>query len=76
MKIRETYQIIALMQKGEIMNPNYIVKQTLKNGGFTPDNLKDRYIVETPSNETIKPFAKLSNQLAIYDRLENKEIIL
>ena len=106
------------------MKPNYIIKQTLKNGGFTPDNVKGRYIVATPDNETIKPikhltksliraymrlaseqsltigtwvykgkvyldsvkgfedleealgFARLSNQLAIYDRLENKEIIL
>ena len=112
------------MQKGEIMNPNYIIKQTLKNGGFTPDNVKGRYIVATPNNEKVKPikhftssliraylrlaneqsltigtwvhngkvyldtikgfedleealgFARLSNQLAIYDRLENKEIIL
>ena len=106
------------------MKPNYIIKQTLKNGGFTPDSVKGRYIVATPNNETIKPikhltksliraylrlakeqslaigtwvnngkvyldtikgfedleeavgFARLSNQLAIYDRLENKEIIL
>lgn len=106
------------------MNPNFILKQTLKNGGFTPNTVKGRYIVATPSNETIKPlkhftksliraylrqanvqsltigtwvhngkvyldsvkgfedleealgFASLSNQLAIYDRLENKEIIL
>ena len=106
------------------MNPNFILKQTLKNGGFTPDNVKGRYIVATPNNETVKPikhftkslvraylrlateqsltigtwvhngkvyletikgfedleealgFARLSNQLAIYDRLENKEIIL
>ena len=106
------------------MKPNYIIKQTLKNGGFTPDNVKGRYIVATPNNETITPikhftkslvraylrlaneqslaigtwvhngkvyldsikgfedleealgFARLSNQLAIYDRLENKEIIL
>ena len=106
------------------MNPNFILKQTLKNGGFTPDNVKGRYIVATPSNELIKPlkhfnksliraylrlankqsltigtwvhkgkvyldsvkgfedldealgFARVSNQLAIYDRLENKEIIL
>ena len=106
------------------MKPNFILKQTLKNGGFTPDNVKGRYIVATPDNETIKPikhltksliraylslaneqslaigtwvhngkvyldsikgfedleealgFARLSNQLAIYDRLDNKEIIL
>lgn len=106
------------------MNPNFILKQTLKNGGFTPDNVKGRYIVATPTNELVKPikhftnslvsaytrlahqqglaigtwvnqgkvyldtikgfedleealgFARLSNQLAIYDRLENKEIIL
>ena len=106
------------------MNPNFILKKTLKNGGFTPDNVKERYIVATPSNETIKPlkhfnksliraylrlaneqsltigtwvhkgkvyldsvkgfedleealgFARLSNQLAIYDRLESKEILL
>ena len=106
------------------MNPNFILKQTLKNGGFTPDNVKGRYIVATPNNEKVKPikhltasliraylrlaneqslsigtwvhrgkvyldsvkgfedleealgFARLSNQLAIYDRLENKEIIL
>ena len=106
------------------MNPNFILKQTLKNGGFTPDNVKERYIVATPSNELVKPlkhftksliraylrlaneqsltigtwvhkgkiyldsvkgfedldealgFARVSNQLAIYDRLENKEIIL
>ena len=106
------------------MKPNFILKQTLKNGGFTPDNVKGRYIVATPNNETITPikhftkslvraylrlaseqslaigtwvhngkvyldsikgfedleealgFARLSNQLAIYDRLENKEIIL
>ena len=106
------------------MKPNYIIKQTLKNGGFTPNTVKGRYIVATPNNETIKPikhftkslvraylrlaneqslaigtwvhngkvyldsvkgfedleealgFARLSNQLAIYDRLDNKEIIL
>ena len=106
------------------MNPNFILKQTLKKGGFTPDNVKGRYIVATPNNETIKPikhftkslvraymrlaseqsltigtwvnkgkvyidtikgfedleealgFARLSNQLAIYDRLESKEILL
>ena len=106
------------------MNPNFILKQTLKKGGFTPYNVKGRYIVATPDNETIKPikhftksliraylrlaseqsltigtwvhngkvyldsvkgfedldealgFARVSNQLAIYDRLENKEIIL
>ena len=106
------------------MKPNFILKQTLKNGGFTPDNVKGRYIVATPSNETVKPikhftasllraylrlaneqqltigtwvhngkvyldsikgfedleealgFAKASNQLAIYDRLEGKEILL
>ena len=106
------------------MKPNYIIKQTLKNGGFTPDNVKGRYIVATPNNETIKPikhltksliraylrlaneqslaigtwvhrgkvyldsvkgfegleealeFARLSNQIAIYDRLESKEILL
>ena len=106
------------------MNPNFILKQTLKNGGFTPDNVKERYIVATPSNELVKPlkhfnqsliraylrlaneqslaigtwvhkgkvyldsvkgfedleealeFARLSNQLAIYDRLESKEILL
>ena len=106
------------------MKPNFILKQTLKNGGFTPNSVKERYIVATPDNETIKPikhftksliraymrlaseqsltigtwvhngkvyldsvkgfddleealnFARLSNQLAIYDRLENKEIIL
>ena len=106
------------------MNPNFILKQTLKKGGFTPNSVKGRYIVATPSNETIKPikhftksliraylrlaseqsltidtwvnkgkvyidtikgfddleealgFARLSNQLAIYDRLESKEILL
>ena len=106
------------------MNPNFILKQTLKKGGFTPDNVKGRYIVATPNNETIKPikhftkslvraymrlaseqsliigtwvhkgkvylgsvkgfedleealgFARLSNQLAIYDQLESKEILL
>ena len=106
------------------MKPNYIIKQTLKNGGFTPDNVKGRYIVATPNNENIKPikhftksliraylrlaseqslaigtwvhsgkvyldsikgfedleealgFAKSSNQIAIYDRLESKEILL
>ena len=106
------------------MKPNYIIKQTLKNGGFTPDNVKGRYIVATPNNETITPikhfnkslvraylrlaseqsltigtwvnkgkvyldtikgfedleealnFARLSNQIAIYDRLESKEILL
>ena len=106
------------------MKPNYIIKQTLKNGGFTPDNVKERYIVATPSNELVKPlkhfnksliraylrlaneqsltigtwvhngkvyldsvkgfddleealgFARLSNQIAIYDRLESKEILL
>ena len=106
------------------MKPNYILKQTLRNGGFTSDNVKGRYIVATPSNELVKPikhftksliraylrlaneqsltigtwvhrgkvyldcvkgfegleealgFARLSNQIAIYDRLENKEIIL
>ena len=106
------------------MNPNFILKQTLKKGGFTPDNVKGRYIVATPNNEKVKPikhftksliraylrlaneqsltigtwvhsgkvyldsvkgfedleealgFARLSNQLALYDRLENKEIIL
>ena len=106
------------------MKPNYIIKQTLKNGGFTPDNVKGRYIVATPSNELVKPlkhftksliraysrlakeqslaigtwvnrgkvyldtvkgfedldealgFARLSNQIAIYDRLESKEILL
>ena len=106
------------------MKPNYIIKQTLKNGGFTPDNVKGRYIVATPNNETIKPlkhftkslvraylrlvneqslaigiwvhkgkvyldsvkgfedleealgFARLSNQIAIYDRLGSKEILL
>ena len=58
------------------MNPNFI----LKNGGFTPDNV----IVATPNKayQTLiraylrLAFARLSNQLAIYDRLENKEIIL
>ena len=106
------------------MKPNFILKQTLKNGGFTSNSVKERYIVATPNNETIKPikhftkslvraymhlaseqsltigtwvhkgnvyldsvkafddleealgFARLSNQLAIYDRLDNKEIIL
>ena len=106
------------------MNPNFILKQTLKKGGFTPDNVKGRYIVATPNNETVKPikhftksliraylrlaneqsltigtwvnkgkvyidtikgfddleealgFARLSHQLAIYDRLESKEILL
>ena len=106
------------------MNPNFILKQTLKNGGFTPDNVKGRYIVATPSNELVKPlkhfnksliraylrlaneqsltigtwvnqgkvyldtikgfedleealeFARLSNQLAIYDREAGQEIFL
>lgn len=106
------------------MNPNFILNQTLKNGGFTPDSLKGRYIVATPDNELIKPlkhftkslvsayarlanqqglaigtwvnkgkvyldtikgfedleealdFAKLSNQLAIYDREAGQEIFL
>ena len=106
------------------MNPNFILKQTLKKGGFTPDNVKGRYIVATPNNETVKPikhftksliraymrlaseqsltivtwvhkgkvyldsvkgfedleealgFARLSNQIAIYDQLESKEILL
>ena len=106
------------------MKPSIILKKTLINGGFTPDNVKGRYIVATPNNETIKPikhftkslvraymrlaseqsltigtwvhngkvyldsvkgfddleealgFARLSNQIAIYDRLESKEILL
>ena len=106
------------------MKPNFILKQTLKNGGFTSNSVKERYIVATPNNETIKPikhftkslvraymllaseqsltigtwvhkgkvyldsvkgfddleealgFARLSNQIAIYDRLESKEILL
>lgn len=106
------------------MKPNYIIKQTLANGGFTPNNLKGRYIVATPSNELIKPikpfnkslicayaklanqqgltigtwihkgkvyldtikgfedlqealeFARLSNQIAIYDREAGQEIFL
>ena len=106
------------------MKPNYIIKQTLKNGGFTPDTVKGRYIVATPNNETIKPikhftkslvraylrlateqsltigtwvnqgkvyldsvkgfedlgealeFARLSNQLALYDHEAGQEIFL
>ena len=106
------------------MKPNFILKQTLKNGGFTPNSVKGRYIVATPNNETIKPikhftkslvrayirlaseqsltigtwvhkgkvyldsvkgfddleealgFARLSNQIAIYDQIESKEILL
>ena len=106
------------------MKPNFILKQTLKNGGFTSNSVKGRYIVATPNNETIKPikhftkslvraymslaseqsltigtwvhkgkvyldsvkgfddleealgFARLSNQIAIYDRLDSKEILL
>ena len=106
------------------MKPNTIIKQTLKNGGFTPESVKGRYIVATPSNEniiklkhftkslvsaytrlahqqelaigtwvhkgkvyldTIKgfedleealDFAKMSNQLAIYDRETGQEIFL
>ena len=45
------------------MKPNYIIKQTLKNGGFTPDSVKGRYIVATPNNETIKPIKHLTKSL-------------
>lgn len=106
------------------MKPNYIIKQTLANGGFTSESVEGRYIVATPSNEktvslkhftkslvsayarlanqqglaigtwvnkgkvyldTVKgfedlgealDFASISNQLAIYDREESKEIFL
>ena len=106
------------------MNPNTIVKKTIKNGGFTPESVQGRYIVATPSNEkavalkhftkslvsayirlahqqglaigtwvnqgkvyldTIKGFedleealvfAKMSNQLAIFDREAGQEIFL
>ena len=106
------------------MKPNTIIKQTLANGGFTPESVKGRYIVATPSNEktvalkhftkslvsayarlatqqglaigtwvnkgkvyldTIKgfedleealEFARISSQLAIYDREAGQEIFL
>lgn len=106
------------------MKTNTIIKQTIKNGGFTPESVQGRYIVATPSNEkivklkrftkslvsaytrlahqqglaigtwahkgkvyldTIKgfedlgealDFAKMSNQLAIYDRETGQEIFL
>ena len=56
------------------MRPNYIIKQTLDNGGFTPDNLKGRYIVATPSNEktvALKHFTK--SLVSAYARLANQQ---
>ena len=106
------------------MKPSTIIKQTLKNGGFTPESVQGRYIVATPNNEktialkhftkslvsaytrlahqqglaigtwvnqgkvyldTVKGFqdleealvfAKMSNQIAIYDRETGQEIFL
>ena len=56
------------------MKPSVIVKKTLKNGGFTPDNVKGRYIVATPSNELVKPVKHFTNSLlSAYARLANKQ---
>ena len=56
------------------MNPNFILKQTLKNGGFTPDSVKERYIVATPNNETIKPIKHFTKSLVrAYLRLASEQ---
>ena len=56
------------------MKPSVIVKKTLKNGGFTPDNVKGRYIVATPSNELVKPVKHFTKSLvSAYTRLANKQ---
>ena len=56
------------------MKPNTIIKQTLENGGFTPESVEGRYIVATPSNEktvALKHFTK--SLVSAYARLSNQQ---
>ena len=56
------------------MKPITIIKQTLANGGFTPESVKGRYIVATPSNEktvALKHFTK--SLVSAYARLANQQ---
>ena len=56
------------------MKPNTIVRKTLKNGGFTPDNIKGRYIVATPTDELVKPIKHFTNSLvSAYTRLAHQQ---
>ena len=56
------------------MKPSTIIKQTLKNGGFTPESVQGRYIVATPSNEkavSLKHFTK--SLVSAYTRLAHQQ---
>lgn len=56
------------------MKPNTIIKQTLANGGFTPESVTGRYIVATPSNEktvALKHFTK--SLVSAYAHLANQQ---